>query len=449
MSLRARLLLIGVLGLAVALAVGSVVLYGVLTVVSYRTLDASADATARQVSLLVASDRLPDPIPVTGNQIVQVVDSSDRVVSASVNADRLTALLSRRELSAALAGEHPAVPGARLGRESALRVTAQRAGPAGAGRTVVVAQQVDDIQHSQRVLGTTLLVTYPLLLVVLALIASRVIAAALRPVEALRATADRISGEGQDTRLPVPATRDEIHDLAVTLNSMLDRLAAARARQRSFVADAAHELRSPLASMRTQLEAAEHLGENTGVTDDLRAEVDRMVGLVESLLVLARLDRDSSPDDRPGTVGVATLIEDAVRRHQRPHVAVTAEVSSPGLGVRAHADGVRRVLDNLLDNAVRHAHSCVTVTASPVDGSVALVVEDDGAGIAAEDRDRVFERFTRLDEARARDAGGSGLGLAIVRELVERDDGSVTLDAGHAGGLRVRVTLPVARSVGD
>ncbi|MCW2762007.1 MAG: integral rane sensor signal transduction histidine kinase [Marmoricola sp.] len=447
LSLRARLLLIGVLGVATALALGSVALYGVLTVVGYRTLDASAEATAREVADLVDSNRLPDPIPVTGNQIVQVVDSSDRVVSASVNADRLSPILQRRELSAALSGDHPVVPGSRVGRDSALRVTAVAAGRTGAPRKVVVAQPFEDIEDSQRVLRTTLFVTYPLLLVVLALIASRVIAAALRPVDSLRATADRISGAGQDTRLPVPESRDEIHDLAVTLNSMLDRLAAARARQRSFVADAAHELRSPLASMVTQLDAAEHLGESTEVTDDLRAEVDRMVGLVEGLLVLARLDREAPLDDPPGTVDLPLLVADAVRRHQHARVSVATAV--PDLLVSAHEDGLRRVLDNVLANAVRHASTSVTVTASGDDGTVRVIIEDDGAGIRPEDRDRVFDRFTRLDEARDRDSGGSGLGLAIVRELVERDAGSVTLGTGHAGGLQVVLSLPAGEGSGD
>ncbi|NUS50034.1 MAG: HAMP domain-containing protein, partial [Nocardioidaceae bacterium] len=289
LSLRARLMLIGLTGVAVALAVGSAALYAVLTVVSFRSLDADATSTATEVAGLVDDGNLPDPIPVTGSQLVQVVDDRDRVVSASVNADRLTALLLPGELSTALREGHVDVPGARIGTSSPLRVVAVQAAPS-TGRTVVVAQQYGDVVHSQRILRLTLFATYPLLLAVLGLIAWRVVGAALRPVEALRDSAETISGSEQDTRLPVPDSRDEIHRLAVTLNGMLDRLTAARTRQRLFVADAAHELRSPLASMQTQIDVWQRV---EGPGDELTAlaeEVRRMTALVDDLLVLARLD---------------------------------------------------------------------------------------------------------------------------------------------------------------
>lgn len=443
LSLRARLILVGVLGVATALAIGSLTLYGVLTLLSYRNLDDSGAATAADVAALVDEGRLPDPIPVTGNQIVQVVDSRNRVVSASTNADRLTALLGSRELAAALSGAHPEVPGSRVGLDSPLRVTAVRAGPAGARRTVVVAQQFDDIEHSQRILRLTLLATYPLLLAVLALIAWRVVGAVLRPVEALRSSADRISGTGQDARLPVPSSGDEIHALAVTLNSMLDRLAAARARQRSFVADAAHELRSPLASMQTQLEIADRLGEGTQVTSDLHADVLRMTALVEDLLMLARLDEDAPPERTAHPVALPPLLADVVERYAGSRVPVSVS-GVADLSVLGHPDDLRRVLANLVDNAVRHAATAVHLAAHQVGPHVDVTVSDDGAGIPANDRERVFERFTRLDDARDRDAGGSGLGLAIVRELVRRTGGSVRLENRPGGGLVVHVVLPRA-----
>ncbi len=455
LSLRVRLMTIGLLGVAAALAIGSTALYGALTVLSYRSLDASSAATAADVAALVDQGRLPDPIPVTGNQIVQVVDARDRVVSASLNADRLTSMLLPGELADAVAGSHPQVSGARAGLASPLRVTAVRAGPPGERRTVVVAQEFDDIEHMQQILRLTLLAIYPVLLAVLGLIAWRVIGATLRPVEALRASADRISGTGQETRLPVPSSHDEVHALAVTLNSMLDRLAASRARQRSFVADAAHELRSPLTSMRTQLEIAERLGEGTALTRDLQTDVLRMAALVEGLLVLARLDADTLPDRAPGPLAVRPLLAEVARRHTDARVPVLvaegpepgpADPASlaPGPAVLGREDELDRVLSNLVANAVRHAATVVHLSARDDGADVEITVSDDGLGVPEHERERVFERFTRLDEARDRDAGGSGLGLAIVRELVRRAGGEVTLQDADGGGLAVRVRLPGA-----
>ncbi len=441
LSLRARLLLIGVAGVATALAVGSIALYGVLTLASYRTLDASATATAHEVADLVDQGRLPDPIPVTGSQIVQVVDSRDRVVSASVNADRLTALLLPGERRAARHGGHVVVPGSRVGETSPLRVVAAPAGPGGDPHTVLVAQQFDDVVQSQQILKLTLLATYPLLLAVLALIAWRVVGATLRPVEALRSSAELISGTDQDTRLPVPASSDEIHRLAVTLNSMLDRLAASRARQRSFVADAAHELRSPLASMQTQIDVHQRLEGPSWQMQELGEEVRRMTRLVEDLLVLARLDADARPVPSPDVVDVAAVAHEVAGAYDgRVPVTTSLPTGSPLL-VRGTHDDLRRALGNLVDNAVRHARSGVSVTARPDGPRVVVEVSDDGAGIPVEDRERVFARFTRLDEGRARDAGGSGLGLAIVRELVRREGGDVELDESAAGGLTARMVL--------
>ncbi len=445
LSLRARLIAIGVLGVAVALAVGSFALYGVLTLVSFRTLDNAADATAAEVADLVDRDRLPDPIPVTGSQIVQVLDARNRVVSSSVNGDRLTAVVTPAEATAALDGQHPQVPGSRVGLDSSLRVSAVEAGPTDARRTVVVAQRIDDIEDSQQVLRLTLLATYPLLLLVLALIAWRVVGAALRPVEMLRSTAERISGTGQDERLPVSVSQDEVHDLAVTLNSMLDRLSASRARQRAFVADAAHELRSPLSSMRTQLEVAERLGEGSELTGDLQAEVARMASLVEDLLVLARVDQESSPATAPLPVDLREVLLGVVERHGGTRVPVTAGDLAQAV-VLGSAEALRRTFDNLTGNAIRHARTSVRIESRLRDDVVDVVdvlVRDDGTGIAEADRGRVFDRFTRLDEARDRDAGGSGLGLAIVRDLVDQAGGTVVLEDAETGGLVARVSLPV------
>jgi signal transduction histidine kinase len=234
--------------------------------------------------------------------VIQVVDSQGRVVSGSATADRLIPLLRPAELTRALAGGTVIVPGARAGTIGPLRVRAISAGPAGDPVSVIVAVPVADVVTSQIVLRTSLMIAIPLLVAVLAVIAWYVIGRTLRPVEQLRLGAERIGAgvglpggrAGEQDRLPVPAARDEIQALALTLNDMLDRLAAGRARQRTFVADAAHELRSPLASMRTQLEVARHLGEGGELPDDLLAEVDRLSVLVEDLLLLAGSTRSVS-----------------------------------------------------------------------------------------------------------------------------------------------------------
>ena len=438
LSLRARLLAVGVTGVAVALALGSLMLYAVLTVALNRTVDDSAFASARAVAAMVESSTVPDPLPVSGSQVVQVVDSSGAIVSASVSADRLTPLLRSPELAKALAGERISLPGGRAGLSGNLRAIAVRAGPSSASRSIIVAVPVNDIEESQRILRNTLLVTYPPLVVILAVIAWRVIGWTLRPVETLRSGAARISGSDHDERLAVPGSADEIRALALTLNDMLDRLAAARGRQRAFVADAAHELRSPLASMRTQLEVAQHLGEGGELEADLLADVARLSALVEDLLLLARAGSDANrPSARESLDVSALLVSTAIRyAGARVPVAVTA---GPVVYASANSEELRRVLANLVDNAVRHASSTVALEVRSEGGLAVLTVADDGPGIPADERERVFERFARLDDARDRDAGGTGLGLAIVRELLRRSDGSISLQDNPSGAGLVAV----------
>ncbi len=444
-SLRARLMLLGVTGVAVALAIGSMVLYGVLALAIEQTVDSSARATAADVVTMAEAGTLPDPLPVSGAQVVQVVDRAGRVVTASVSADRLTPLLRPAELARARRGRVLTVRGARAGITGPLRVVAVPVGPGDQPGTVIVAEQVRDLERSQRVLGRALLATYPLLLAVLAVIAWWMIGRTLRPVEGLRAGAARISGTGQDERLPVPDTADEIQALAVTLNDMLDRLATSRERQRAFVADAAHELRSPLASMRTQLEVAQRLGEGGELPADLLADVHRLARMVEDLLLLARAGADERAPSRRESFDALPLLREVAGRYAAARVPVSV-ADGPAVFVAADRDELRRVLSNLVDNGVR-------LRASGTDAGVRLEVLDDGAGIPESDRERVFDRFTRLDDARSRDAGGTGLGLAIVRELLRRSGGTITLtEAAPAGtapasspagsGLRAEVVLP-------
>jgi signal transduction histidine kinase len=442
LSLRARLMAVGVTGVALALALGSVVLYAVLTLTVNGAVDEGALASARAVAAMVDNNTVPDPLPVSGSQVMQVVDGSGAVVRASVSADRLTPLLRSAELTRALAGERISVPGARAGLAGTLRVIAVRAGTASTRSSIIVAVPVNEIEQSQRVLRNTLLVTYPPLVLIMALIAWRVIGWTLRPVEVLRSGAARISGSDQDERLVVPESTDEIRALAVTLNDMLDRLAAARRRQRAFVADSAHELRSPLASMRTQLEVAQRLGEGGELATDLLADVTRLSALVEDLLLLARAGSDVRPPSTRESLDVRTLLVPAARRYADARVPVSV-TEGPAVYASVNAEELTRVLSNLVDNAVRHARASVVLAVRVEGGRAVLTVVDDGPGIPADERERVFERFARLDDARDRDAGGTGLGLAIVRELLRRSDGSISLeDNPHGPGLAAVIHLP-------
>ena len=303
-----------------------------------------------------------------------------------------------------------------------------------------------DLESATRTLRNLLLVVFPLLLLVCALIAWRVIGAALKPVEELRSGAASIDGSSTDERLPVPPTRDEIAALATTLNEMLDRVAGARRTQRAFVADAAHELRSPLATMRTQLEVATRLGEGGRLPADQMPEVARLSALVEDLLLLARADDDRSAPRVTAPVELGPLVEDVVGRYATARVPVRCSLPA-GLGpagVLASYDDVYRALTNLVDNAVRHAASGVDVSVEVTRDGAHVSVADDGNGIPEEDQERVFDRFTRLDEARDRDSGGIGLGLAIARELLRRNGAQVTLEDAEPG-VRAVVTVPVVR----
>jgi signal transduction histidine kinase len=453
-GLRGRLTGVSVLLFAVALAVVGVVLYVVLGRAGQQRLAADESATVRQVAGLVQQGRLPDPIPVAGSQVVQVLDARLRVVSASTNADRLTALLLPGELRQATSGPAVTVSGSRIGLDSPLRVVARTVDGPRSRRIVLVGEQFAELTHAEHVLGVSLLAGFPVLLVLFGLLAWLVTGWTLRPVDALRAGAERISGGERADRLPVPSSHDEIRALAQTLNSMLDRLAASRTRQRAFVADAAHELRSPLASMRTQIEVAQHLGEATALEADLLHELKRLSALVDGLLMLARADASHPTGPTAGgePVSVAELLGEVARRYRGGRVPVT--VSEPvhhPLLAACDREALVRVVSNVADNAVRHARREVRMAARPeqgADGSAAmllLTVDDDGPGIAEPDRERVFERFTRLDSSRERGTGGSGLGLAIVRELVTANAGTVELTGSRLGGLRVEIRLPSSK----
>ena len=266
----------------------------------------------------------------------------------------------------------------------------------------------------------------------------------LRPVTRIRQELDEITATDLERRVPVPGRTDEVGRLARSVNATLDRLEGAVAKQRGFVSDVSHELRSPLTGLRMELELALADPGAADLRDTLAATLknaERLQAVLEDLLALARLDaHETSPAEQVDLLELTD--QEVLRRPRRARVTVVAD--GPVI-VRGGRLELGRLLTNLIDNADRHAASAVTITLRELpDGRASVEVVDDGKGIAPEDRDRVFERFTRLAEGRHRDAGGTGLGLAIARDIAHAHHGSLTITDREDGGRGARfvVVLP-------
>jgi signal transduction histidine kinase len=357
---------------------------------------------------------------------------------------------------------------------------------AAGGELVIAAVPYSSAADSLQVVGHALIFGTPVLFLVFTGAIWLAVGSTLRPIDRIRRGAARVTGTGVPADLPVPEARDEVRSLALTLNDMLSRLTSAQQRQRSLVSDTAHELRSPIASIRTQLEVAlDHpAGQDWPSTArDVLADTLRLSRLTEDLLLLARLDEQADHGDmgRHGEpLDLGELAHMVVARYADSPVPVAvapaemgaaapvevaqgkaeAEVGADVVGcdtfppahewpVRGNPDRLDRMLVNLIDNAIRYAKSSVTVSVSQSGSWVELAVTDDGPGIPEPDRERAFDRFARLDDARTRsddDAGGAGLGLAIVRATAQSHAGTAHLESApdHASGLRAVVRLPAA-----
>jgi len=328
------------------------------------------------------------------------------------------------------------------GREVTL--VARNIGDEGSVRgTVYVLATPLPAENAVHAVDRWLIAGLPVAVLLVAAVAWWAAGSALRPVERMRAELARITAADMTSRVPRPETDDEIARLAETMNATLDRLADAAERQRRFVADAAHELRSPLAGLRNIVEVALAHGDSAD-PELLRATIERLHRLTDDLLLLARLERTAPASGKP--VDLAAIAEELVgeRRYRVPpeeRLVVVAE--EPAL-VTGREEELARLLGNLLDNAGRYARDRITVTVTkPAPGWVRVVVRDDGPGIPAADRERIFERFARVDEARDRGHGGAGLGLAIARDIAERHGGRLYA-AKSAGGASLVAELPQA-----
>ena len=447
-SLRARVTLASTAGLALALAAAAVLLSSALRVSLIRSLDNSARQGAREVAALSNQGRLPsNGVPVVpGTITVQVLNANGRIVNVSPDADRLVPLLPPAVAAAnARDGRAVFLDGRPYGLPDTVRVAAATTRDGG---TVIAAVAYNQVGESLATLTRALLIGTPLLLLLLAGASWLIAGSTLRPITELRRGAQDVTRTGRPQALPVPEARDEVRNLALTLNDMLSRLGAAQERQRGLVSDTAHELRSPIASIRAQLEVAlDHPDSQDWqqTAGDVLADTLRLARLAEDLLVLARLDERDSRRTPRRQVDLTGLAREEASRYADARVPVQMSGPAP-VTVTGDADGLRRMLSNLIDNAARYARSGVQVSVTRLGRSARLSVTDDGPGIPAEDQERAFGRFTRLEADRSRDgddAGGAGLGLAIVRATAQAHGGSAWLE--EAGpGLRVIVLLPLA-----
>ncbi|MEU4822200.1 HAMP domain-containing sensor histidine kinase [Actinomadura sp. NPDC023710] len=300
-----------------------------------------------------------------------------------------------------------------------------------------------DLAAARDAVGTAvraMLAGLPPLLAVVAGVTWLVTRRALRPVEAVRAELAEITSSGDlARRVPVPEARDEIAGLAATTNATLAALEESVARQRGFVADASHELRSPIASLRTQLEVAAAHPELLDV-GGLVEDVLRLQRLAADLLLLARIDAGDRPPARPVALG-GLVREELERRAAGDRITVQASIEADPrvMGVPGR---LSRVVGNLLDNAQRHARSAVRLSVGEEAGTAVVRVADDGPGVPPADHERIFERFVRLDDARSRDEGGAGLGLAIARDLVLAHGGDLAVREAPGGGALFELRLP-------
>lgn len=441
-TVRVRTTVAAAVVVGVSLVAGSVALVEILR---HNLTDGVRDALelrAEELAAVLGSSGTPSD-PAVGDpedQAAQILDGDGKVVAASANLEGAPAMVLLRPGESA---EIDSPIGA--GRSLAVAVAADTT----RGRfTVVVSSTLEDVIEPTRTVTRLLLIGVPLLLVVVAATTWRVVGRALAPVDAIRAEVDEISASELHRRVPDPHSEDELARLARTMNRMLDRLEEAQARQRRFISDASHELRSPVASIRQHVEVALAHPDRTTIAELARtvlAEDLRVQRLVDDLLLLARADeRTLVMNRRP--VDLDDLVFDEARR-LREATSLRIETSGVSAGrVLGDAAELARALRNLGDNAVRHARRRVAFGLGTRNGIVTLTVDDDGDGIPASERDRVFERFVRLDDARGRDDGGSGLGLAIVAELVRLHGGSVVAADSELGGARIEVTLPADAS---
>ncbi|MFC1438999.1 HAMP domain-containing sensor histidine kinase [Streptacidiphilus sp. N1-10] len=447
MTVRTRVTVVAGAALTAAVALGLVIMYLVQLGSARTTIDNQLRTYATQIEQSGQSGRWPSPLPASpldANAEAQVLA-----------ADGTTVLAATRGLA-----EYGAVYTLAPGSDTPVRQSAADRGLGGELRAYATHTTVDGRSVDIVTLTTTtslgqinetftrlLLIGIPTILLLASGTVWLVVGRALRPVEQIRRTTTEISAADLSRRVPEPTAHDEIGELARTMNGMLARIEDSAVRQRRFVADASHELRTPLAAIRTTLEvglAHPQRAPWREIAERVMRQSSRLESLVEQLLLLARSD-DRHLVQARSRVAVEPLLREVCASTAPTRVPVVLRPATAQADVLGDAEQLERLVRNILDNAIRHARSRVTLgidTVAP--DTLAIEIADDGPGIPAQERDRVFDRFIRLDTSRERGSGTSGLGLGLAKEIAAAHGGTITISDAPGGGAMVRIILPRA-----
>lgn len=401
-------------------------------------------ARAREVADLVERDALPGVLPVLDDDAFAQVVRQDSVVAASANIEGADPIALPGGATGNIVVHH--VSDATL-PDAGDYIVAVLATETSAGvTTVFTGGSLEDVQDALIAAARVAGVGLPIVIAVLAGAMWLVVGRTLEPVERIRSEADAMGSTDLHRRVPEPGRDDEIGRLARTLNAMLARLEGSFEQQRRFVADAAHELRTPVANMRAQLEVARASGMNADGEQRTRLLLEdtiRMQRLIEQLLVLARLDAGERVSRRP--VDLDDVVMSVVGRLENGRGIFVDPTGVEPAQIDGDPTLVEQLVVNLLENAVRHANRSVRVTTGTDDNGAFVQVDDDGPGIPANRRDEVLRRFTRLEDARDRDSGGLGLGLAIAADIVHAHDGAIEVRESELGGACIHARLTTRR----
>jgi signal transduction histidine kinase len=444
-SIRVRATLLVTVVIALVLVGGSYALMKSFRHSVVADQDVVAQSRIQQLSAQVRSGSLPDQLTDLGDDIAaQVVDSSGQVLAATAGLRGQGPIATTRPHGTELTVQTMRGVPDDSGHEN-YRMWSVAVRTPGGRVAIYLGTSLESASETTGTLQRSLVVGIPLVVAVLAVATWFVVGRALRPLRRLQRDVSTISERDLDVRVSVPQA-DEVKSLAHAMNAMLERIDQGTQRQRDFVADASHELQSPLTAMRIQLEVAlAHSGQEdwSGTALEVLSDVSRMDRLVSDLLFLARADADEL-DEPNALVDLDAIVSEAIARARR---AAPVDIDSTDVSptpVRGARDDLARLVRNLIDNAVSYATSRVRVSATAVGDTAVLAVDDDGPGIPSSAREVVFDRFTRLEHARDLRQGGTGLGLAIALEVASRHGGSIRIDRSEdLGGARFVVRLPL------